>query len=371
MTTHIFIVNKNSFPIHLQYLFAGTGAGDKEEHIGLLADIKRARPDDNVIFYLEGIGFYGIFQVANEQQYVFVDKTSPTYLEKDLKKKLIYRLKIIPNEVYPIGISEWEALDKLPLYAQDVIWSLIYRKLRGNRGCTPITLDESKRLIQMIKDKNKNFLPTITEKQCYSWDSSSNKIKILHQEFCYKGKRWDGPDLISQMIEKDEKHYAFEDVLQAFFTENIGRNKKLDKITGIKETIIWLGNEVFCGVGMQKIDIFTITNDQRNNQEFKIIELKDESLYPTILNQIQRYVNWTSSYIKGSINSNIQPIIVAKKVKKKIKYSENPTPTKNWENREKTIEAIRDLNKMNIAKIVKVFEYYFEDDEIIFEELKY
>lgn len=28
MTTHVFIVNEETFPIHLKYMFAGTGAGD-------------------------------------------------------------------------------------------------------------------------------------------------------------------------------------------------------------------------------------------------------------------------------------------------------------------------------------------------------
>jgi len=371
MTTHVFIVNENSFPIHLQYLFAGTGAGEKEEHMGLLADIRRTRPGDNVIFYLERVGFYGIFKVADEPKYVFVDDNSPTYLENDLKKKLIYRVKITPHEVYPNGISEWEALDKLPLYAQDVIWSLIYRKLKGNRGCTPITLDESERLIQMIKSKNKKPLARLLENQSYSWDKDNTEIKIVNQKFNYTGRRSGGPDLMGEMIKRDKKRRAFEDVLQAYFTGNVGCDKKLDKITGTKEQIIWLGNEVACGVGMQKIDIFTITSDERNNREFRIVELKDESLYPAILNQVWRYVNWTASYLKGAINSNIQPIVIAKAVERKTKYNTNPKPTKEWKDREATFEAIKKFNSLNLAKLVKIFEYHFEDTNIFFEEVKY
>jgi hypothetical protein len=60
MKTHIFIVNDYTFPIHLKYLFAGTGASYRKEpiwvdwHIELLADIKRVRSGDLVIFYIEG-----------------------------------------------------------------------------------------------------------------------------------------------------------------------------------------------------------------------------------------------------------------------------------------------------------------------------
>jgi len=108
MTTHVFIVNKQTFPIHLQYRFAGTGAGDNEQHIELLADIKRVRPEDKVIFYLEGVGFYGIFKVAQGTPLVFNDWT---YLSEELGKKLIYRVLIEPDEVYPGYVNVWEELD--------------------------------------------------------------------------------------------------------------------------------------------------------------------------------------------------------------------------------------------------------------------
>ncbi|MBA7555556.1 hypothetical protein ES705_48225 [subsurface metagenome] len=54
MRTHIFIVNEETFPKHLQYMFAGTGSKDKDEHPGLLTDISRVRVGDFVIFYIEG-----------------------------------------------------------------------------------------------------------------------------------------------------------------------------------------------------------------------------------------------------------------------------------------------------------------------------
>ena len=50
MQTHVFIVNDDTFPSHLRYLFAGTGAKEKDKDVSLLADIKRVRPGDYVIF---------------------------------------------------------------------------------------------------------------------------------------------------------------------------------------------------------------------------------------------------------------------------------------------------------------------------------
>lgn len=72
MTAHVFIVDDNTFPVHLQYGFAGTGArehalvdfnnspstvlfaGNKHpgEHnlVGMIADINRVRKGDRVFF---------------------------------------------------------------------------------------------------------------------------------------------------------------------------------------------------------------------------------------------------------------------------------------------------------------------------------
>ena len=53
-------------------------------------------------------------------------------------------------------MTEWEALDEIKNIQSpnQMLWSLIYRKLKGNRGNTMITIYESERLCQLIRDKN-------------------------------------------------------------------------------------------------------------------------------------------------------------------------------------------------------------------------
>lgn len=367
MTTHVFIVNETTFPVHLQYLFAGTGAGDKEEHFGLLADIKRVRPKDNVIFYLEKVGFYGVFKIADGKPIVFFGSK---YLKKELDKKLIYRTLIEPRSVYPNYISEWDALDKLPVYAKDVIWSLIYRKLKGKRSCTPITLDESKRLIKMIKtaDHNKT-LKKLSKGEYYNWDEASKKIKIAKGSFKYAGKKKGCPELLEEIVKRDKKNRAYEDVLEAYFTENAG-SQELGKICGPERNIVWLGNQVYCGVGMQKIDVLTITEKQRGDREFRLIELKDDPLRPEIISyQINRYVDWAQSYIPGADDSNIQPIVVARKVVKK--HTRDSLPTKEWSLRNQAIIEAMAFNGLKKSKKIMLFEYDFRDSRIDFSELNY
>lgn len=88
MTTHVFIVDSTTFKVHLENLFAGTGAKEsvidfnnnptsnlkaQSEHVlvDMIADISRVRENDLLIFYLqqnfrEGIRegkFYGVFKI--------------------------------------------------------------------------------------------------------------------------------------------------------------------------------------------------------------------------------------------------------------------------------------------------------------------
>lgn len=374
MTTHVFIVNKHTFPIHLQYLFVGTGAKNKDEDIGLLSDIKRVRPGDKVIFYLETSpkdkiegGFYGIFKIKESQPIVFHEYGNQTYLIDQLHKKLIYRVLIEPEVVYAEGVKEWEALDNLPIYSQEILWSLIYRKLKGKRGCTPITMEESDRLVNLIKIANNNHSLPFTNNDGFTWNIQTQKIEVRNGErILYSGNRNPPPDILQQLIILFNNKKSFETHLQAYFTENIGIDPHLDQICGDKNKIIWIGNEVACGVGMQKIDVFTITKDERNNKEFRIIEIKDETIKPDIVRQIFRYVNWVSQYIKGANNSNIQPIVVALKINRKFKN--DGTPTKRWQ---RISNAFTDFNDKNIAKDIKYFEYEFQNNTIIFSQVYY
>ena len=103
MTTHVFIVDSTTFKLHLEYLFAGTGAkksnGKNNEgyHVdfnansntilnhqtenmlaGMIADGSRIRSGDQIIFYLqqnfstkifEG-KFYGIFKAKKDWSFL-------------------------------------------------------------------------------------------------------------------------------------------------------------------------------------------------------------------------------------------------------------------------------------------------------------
>ena len=385
MKTHVFIVNESSFPIHLQYLFAGTGAADADDHIGLLSDIKRVRVGDRVIFYLEtkessGIdgGFFGAFRIANLTPIVIQDSANPTYLEQQLGKKLIYRVRLEPADVYSKGVVEYQALDNLPVYAKEILWSLIYRKLKGQRGCTPLTIGESNRLMDMIQRANNNQPSRYANTDGFTYNAASQQIEIVpNGRRQYAGAINPATPLIPQILQLAAAGRAFEVNLQAYFTENagLGVNQSLDAITGSANQMIWLGNEVKCGVGMRSIDVFSVLNLPRDIRQHKIIELKDEQVSPTIGRQLFKYVNWTGQYIDGAINANIQPVIVAREIPntgnnrlKRKKLEASGQPTSFWQ---EIRDAFNAFNVRNLAMPILYYEYSFQSGSIIFTQVAY
>jgi hypothetical protein len=343
-TTHVFIVDATTFPIHLQYLFAGTGAGDSvidfnnrstsKLHYGtennlvrMIADSQRIRKEDFVIFYLQqdprqGIyegKFYGIFKAKEDLSFLDNNDTQQ-YLKKELVKSLTFRTLLEPYEIYPKGVTEWEALDEIKgmTSPNQMLWSLIYRKLKGNRGNTMITIYESERLFKLLRDKNNR---QILNAKNFTYDFKSQEIIASTQRNNYSGRK-EPINIFPRLENKYNNNKAFESHLQAYIVQNIGRgtNQSLDKclLNGLQ--MEWLGNEVSCGVGMQRIDV-AISLLKENSRIISAIELKSVEASADTIFQLQRYVDWLQQYYLPNRVSDIQPVLVSKKISDKTQSS--------------------------------------------------
>ena len=339
MTTHVFIVDATTFPLHLQYLFAGTGAGDnrvdfnnaattglrpatENNLIAMIADGCRIRQGDGIIFYLqqnqrfsiaEG-KFFGIFKAA--QNSVFLDDNDDRqYLKSSLRKSLTFRILIEPDTVYAEGVTEWEALDEIKniISPSQMLWSLIYRKLKGNRGNTMITPYETERLTQLIRNKN-NRNPLNFNGMSLSFDLASQRITTENASPPdYRGRQVE-LNLLPRLIAKYRAGQSFEAHLQAYIMRNIGRgsNASLDNRLISDGEVEWLGNEVSCGVGMQRIDV--MASIIASGQRILIpIELKAVTATYDNTTQIQRYIDWIAQYYLPNRPCDIQPVLIAKR----------------------------------------------------------
>lgn len=386
MTTHVFIVDFTTFKIHLEYLFAGTGAKDKKVDfnnrpdtylhattenmlVAMIADGSRVRQGDQIIFYLqqnfankiyEG-KFFGIFKAKHD--WSFLDNNdAQQYLKSELQKSLTFRTLIEPYRVYAEGVTEWEALDEIKNInsPNQMLWSLIYRKLKGNRGNTMITIYEAERLTQLIRNKNKKI-----ELNCQntglSFDSDEQKIVCLDQKRPYAGQQ-EELNLLPRLIAKYQVRRQFESHLQAYVTKNIGQtiNESLDAAILNGAQIEWLGNEVSCGVGMQRIDI--MASAIRNEQRILIaIELKAVEADVNNVIQIQRYVDWIEQYYIPNRPSDIQPVLVTKKIadKQSVAYQQ-------------LIDSFNRFNQNNAGRCDQLkFVEYSVKDNLYFEVVHY
>ena len=126
----------------------------------------------------------------------------------------------------------------------------------------------------------------------------------------YKGRE-NSISITKRLLYKANRKNAFETHLQAYIIQNI------DKLNLLKFECkeFWLGNEVACGVGMQRIDIL-IKQEDDDKIYFKLIELKDEEPTQSILDyQLDWYVKWLIDYVVPNYNKKrveITPCIIAK-----------------------------------------------------------
>lgn len=380
-TTHVLIVDDTTFKYHLEYLFIGTGS--KENNyllnkvkvserpaterllVSMLADLNRVKVGDYVIFYLKQKGdregkFFGIFQVSSEP---FIDEKGE-YLFEKLQKKLTFRVLIKPFDVYSEGVTEWEALDDIKYIKSpnQMLWSLIYRKLKGNRGNTMITIYEAERLFSLIRNKNNN--KNLENNTGFTFDN--DKIISSNIKNKYLGEQ-NKINIIDRLLHKYNKNQAFEVHLQAYILQNINDKKFFRNIFHndffYDYALEWIGNEVSCGVGMQRIDIM-ISLVNKNDDTKKIIsaiELKDEEIdLLRITKQLERYINWISQYYIPNRISLIKPIIIAKHIK----------------NIDKQKELLNLLKKFNettekYCLDVSYIEFKVINNELLFEEVKY
>lgn len=388
MTTHVFIVDSTTFKLHLEYLFAGTGAKDNKIDfnnnsntslhamtenmlIGMIADGSRIRRGDQIIFYLqqefskkifEG-KFFGIFKAKND--WSFLDNNDrQQYLKNELKKSLTFRTLIEPFKTYAEGVTEWEALDEIKNMTSpnQMLWSLIYRKLKGNRGNTMITIYEAERLTQLIRNKN-NRTELSCQGKVLSFDAVEQKIVCLNErQRTYTGRQ-EEINLLPRLIAKYQAGNSFESHLQAYITRNLGRgaNTSLDEVILSGAQIEWFGNEVSCGVGMQRIDIMpsVVQSEQRIliPVELKAVEADEKNII-----QIQRYVDWIEQYYIPNRQSDIQPVLVARKIANKQSNAY-----------QLLIDSFNRFNQANNNRCarLKFIEFDLDNDDLSFEIVSY
>lgn len=230
--------------------------------------------------------------------------------------------------------------------------------LKGNRGNTMITLYESERLFKLLRDKNQH---KILKANNLTFDKTKQQIKENNRTNKYSGRK-EAIDVLPRLVAKYNRRTAFETHLQAYIIQKIGRNinKSLDKVVLNGESSEWLGNEVSCGVGMQRIDV--LLSIKRESSKLVIpIELKAVEASVVNVIQIKRYVDWLEQYYLPNMISDIQPVLISKKI---VDKTDNEYKT--------IIDSFRKFNKENSNCLkLKYIEYEVANNDLKFTDITY
>jgi hypothetical protein len=111
---------------------------------------------------------------------------------------------------------------------------------------------------------------------------------------------------------------------------------------------------------MQRIDIM-LSLIKNNIKVVLPIELKAVEASTNNIIQIQRYVDWLEQYYIPNRISNVQLVLISKKI-----------VNKNSDNYRKIIESFKYFNDKNNRCIsIKYIEYEIEEDKLNFQEVSY
>ncbi len=347
MNYHLFIVDELSLKYHLEYGFVGTGRASNEFSIGLYKDLCRLKNNDKIIFYVQGTKkFYGIYQVVGKP---FYESAESAYLQpiplnilnsKNVEITLRYRCLIEPFEVYQYGINEFDLVDILPNNTVDVLWSVLYRKLKGARGNSPLF----EREFNIIRNKI-NLINNDRTIDGISFTFENNQI-LQNSLNRYMGTTTDSISLNKFFLENEysEDHIH---ALMLKHTPSIIFSNQID----------WIGNEVSCGAGMQSMDILFI-----NNNIFNILEIKKGKIPLNIGEQVSKYIYWLNNRFNNHNIKCFQPIILGEKININTKSNSIMITRRN---------KIIEFNNLAISLPIKYYEYEITEEDILIHLIDY
>lgn len=328
---HLFIVSEKTLPIHLSYGFVGTSKDDdfdwanfaahpgnrQRSQSAMYADICRVHKGDEILLYLEkpnnntlreGGRFIGIFEVTSSR--VFYENNG-TYLLNDLGRPLIYRLQMEPKNIYADGVTEWQAMDEMTDFKSrdDIPWSIIYRKMTGGRGCTPLLPHEGDILKRMIDLRNGgqriHVRPIEFDRNTLNLRQSANP------NIPYVGNATNYQDISVFLLHlMNNTTRKWEIQLQAYLMQELKRNVVLTRTLFPEVELGWIGNEIYAGAGMQSIDILAYSTNGLNNF-VHLIELKSVPAEASAAAQVNRYIKWIKAHVPNISVHQIIPTIIA------------------------------------------------------------
>jgi hypothetical protein len=269
MRAHVFITDKDTFPVVRDNSFWGVGIkgipnsidglmkenlkNGKKPYFGMIGDILGTRINDIVFLYERQVGFHGIYKIASEPFFDptsidCVDTTWPIRVEIECVN---YFREPVPED-YLFSTKEYESK----------FWGWFYRKIQGARGINTINPEAVEALIELFVKLNGNAINKPSQIKPYS---SNNKGKIILP------------------LDQDGKAYL-EDILRAWLIKNI-------------DILCYHKNIKYTGFPLR--------------YKFSVVELKRDVANAQNVSQVIEYSKWVAGRLAGSEIETVQPILIA------------------------------------------------------------
>ena len=303
MRAHVFITDKNTFPVVRDNSFWGVGVkgipntlegvigenlrNGKKPYLGMIADILGTRIGDIVFLYERQVGFHGIYKIASKPFFDptpigCVDETWPIRVEIEC---LNYFQQPVPED-YLFSTKEYESK----------FWGWFYRKIQGARGINTINPEATEALIELLVKINGNAINKPSQIKPYPSKSVTE---------------------ISLPLNQDGKVYL-EDILRAWLIREIDNTSREDlrKIFGPVEDLEWFANNVPYHVTRKNIDILCYHKNVKYTSfplryKFSVVELKRDTANDKDVSQVIEYSKWVAGRLAGSEIETVQPILIA------------------------------------------------------------
>ena len=337
MRSHIFNVDENTFPVHRDRGFCGTGKrgyplktysqalNEPRKFSSIVVDLKGTRPGDLVFFYERRRGFHGVYQVVSPpffdpQTISGVGEFSHHKVEADVP----FRLLIKCIDYFPEPVTE-DLIFSTPTYER-IFWIPFYRKIQGPRGCVTIDPEATRALIELLikingPPQSKTFAPFYYDEglEGLQIPFAANSIGIGEDEHSHLLQI---PQL--QMLQfplTPNESVQLEDHLRGWLITHLDdpSQKGLRRIFGPTSHIEWFANNVPFHVSQRHIDmlIYHCTPpgeliDPPLRYRYSVVELKRGTSKSEDVDQLMGYVKWVANRLADGEVDIVRPYVIAR-----------------------------------------------------------
>jgi len=388
---HLFVVDDDTMPLHIQKGFCGIIKIKKENRAGNLntaffgqmADLMNIKVGDLVYFYMQTKGqrkffelqdkqnfdkleqgYYGVFEVVGkpffsedeiqgsyplENFYIFGSTDNQNYSRfsidvngRTVTPPILYvRIPIKPIEHYED--LEKKFVDDNQAYIDKTdegsLSTLLFKKIKRigeERSITPILPEEASKIARLIfKQKKNNFPLNIDNTNQVRNNNPSKEINLV-------------------LRSTDGEAFDLEAMLEAYILSRLNNGAQLEgleEIIGDYNEIEFCGNQIQYGISGNKVDVLLLHRKElggSTNYRFRatVFELKKDQIKKEDILQIIDYQKWIAQLTTFNNLKAIQPVLIGKKPSNRI----------NATTKQKIKESLNQIKELGVST-PRFFEY--------------